>query len=65
VFLASLGYQMSDIERAVADGHPWTGDTPQASTLADASQAAGSSESPDSDTGPDSDHSDVAVQAAA
>lgn len=27
-FLASLGYRLSDIERAVADGVPWTGITP-------------------------------------
>jgi len=27
-FLASIGYQLSVIERAVADGVPYTGDTP-------------------------------------
>ena len=27
-FLGTLGYQLSDIERAVADGEPYTGDTP-------------------------------------
>jgi ParB family chromosome partitioning protein len=27
-FLASAGYQLSDIEQAVADGTPFTGDTP-------------------------------------
>jgi len=27
-FLSSLGYQLSDIEQAVADGTPYTGDTP-------------------------------------
>jgi ParB family chromosome partitioning protein len=26
-FLASLGYPLSAIEQAVADGTPWTGDT--------------------------------------
>ena len=32
--LASLGYQLSAIEQAVADGTPWTGDTTLASLLA-------------------------------
>ena len=27
-FLASLGYQLSDIEQAVASGSTWAGDTP-------------------------------------
>jgi ParB family chromosome partitioning protein len=34
-FLAGLGYQLSGIEQAVADGTPWTGDTPPDSLLAD------------------------------
>ena len=29
-FLGTLGYQLSDIERAVAAGEPYTGDTPWA-----------------------------------
>jgi ParB family chromosome partitioning protein len=45
-FLAGLGYQLSGIEQAVADGTPWTGDTPPDSLLAgpgpdDASQPGG------------------------
>jgi len=59
-FLASLGYQLSDIEQAVANGSRWTGDAPQASTLADASQAADSGESPDGDTSNDLGSADPA-----
>lgn len=29
-FLASVGYELAPIEQAVADGDPWTGDTPAA-----------------------------------
>ena len=76
-FLASLGYQLSDIEHAVADGQPWTGDAPQASTVTDPSLAADSSESQESDTstgttvparddsGTGSNDGDVVVQTAA
>ena len=32
-FLASLGYQLTPIEQAVADGVPWTGDTPASDAL--------------------------------
>jgi ParB family chromosome partitioning protein len=32
-FLASLGYQLSDIEQAVADDAPYTGDTPPGDSL--------------------------------
>ena len=32
-FLASVGYQLTPIERAVADGVPWTGDTPAEDSL--------------------------------
>ncbi len=52
-FLASLDYQLSDIEQAVANGSPWTDDAPQASTLADASKAADGGQSPDGDTSND------------
>jgi len=77
VFLASLGYQLSDIEHAVANGQPWSGDGPQASTVTDPSLEASSGESPDdgtstnlasdvpadSDIGPDS--GDAALKAVA
>ena len=33
-FLGTLGYQLSDIERAVAHGEPYTGDTPMGDLLA-------------------------------
>jgi len=32
-FLASIGYQLSAIEQAVADGTPYTGDSPSASSI--------------------------------
>lgn len=37
--LASLGYQMSAIEHAVADGEPYTGDTPASPDPADTGEA--------------------------
>jgi ParB family transcriptional regulator, chromosome partitioning protein len=49
-FLASLGYQLSAIEQAVADGIPWTGDTPPGDTLTASTQGA------DDDTGSGADH---------
>jgi len=78
-FLASLGYEMSDIERAIADGARWTGDNPQGSALLADNSTASSGENPDSDTGPDagttapsasdigtgSDDGDAVVQTAA
>ncbi len=33
-FLGTLGYQLSDIEQAVAQGQPWTGDSPLGDSLA-------------------------------
>ena len=33
-FLGTLGYQLSDIERAVADSEPYTGDSPLGDSLA-------------------------------
>jgi integrase len=58
-FLAGLGYRLSGIEQAVADGTPWTGDTPPESLLTgpdDNRQLAGSEPpaSPDSPAGLDS-----------
>ena len=38
-FLGTLGYQLSDIERAVAGGEPYTGDTPPGDCLAADSDA--------------------------
>ena len=37
-FLASLGYQLSDIEQAVANGISYTGDTPPGDSLPDLSE---------------------------
>ena len=34
-FLASIGYQLSEIEQAVADGTPWTSDSSAAGTVLD------------------------------
>ncbi len=45
-FLASLGYPLSDIEQAIADGIPWTGDKPLISVLDPASQADDSEPAP-------------------
>jgi ParB family transcriptional regulator, chromosome partitioning protein len=44
-FLASVGYQLTPIERAVADGVPWTGDTPAEDSLP-------ADDDPTSDEGP-------------
>jgi ParB family chromosome partitioning protein len=52
-FLASLGYQLSDIEQAVADSIPWTGDTP-GTTLTITDPAPGDT-SADGDTGQQAD----------
>ena len=38
-FLGTIGYQLSDIERAVAGGEPYTGDTPPGDCLASDSDA--------------------------
>jgi ParB family chromosome partitioning protein len=44
-FLASLGYDLSVIEQAVADGVPWTGDTPPGDPLSPGSDPADPAES--------------------
>ena len=53
-FLASVGYQLTPIEQAVADGTPWTGDTPAAEPLAGDSDPAGPASGPDPAGEPDS-----------
>jgi ParB family chromosome partitioning protein len=45
-FLASIGYQMSDIEQAVAFGTAFTGETPLTDALADADPADDGGDSP-------------------
>jgi ParB family transcriptional regulator, chromosome partitioning protein len=47
-FMASIGYQLSDIEQAVADGVPYTGETPSGDSLPEAAD-----ESADTDFGGD------------
>ena len=64
-FLASLGYPLSAIEQAVADGIPWTGDTTPASLLTpeqpeDDAEPGGDTENP----GPASDDASSPAQAA-
>jgi len=50
-FLASLGYQLSGIEQAVADGTPYTGDTPPGDALTDGGDPAGPGTGDDSAAG--------------
>ena len=52
-FLASIGYQLTPIERAVADGTPWTGDTPAEDSLPanDPTSANGPRTTEEPDTG--------------
>jgi ParB family chromosome partitioning protein len=52
-FLGSLGYQLSGIEQAIADGTPYTGDTPPGDSL---------SADPDPDPDPGSDQPALAGQ---
>jgi len=59
-FLASIGYQLSAIEQAVASGIPYTGDTPPGDPLpADSGDAGG----PASTAHPTPDGEDVAGDA--
>jgi ParB family chromosome partitioning protein len=66
--LASVGYQLTPIEQAVADGVPWTGDTP-ADTLPDRGDSGATDSEPSPEvpgTGDaDSTADDASGQAAA
>ena len=63
-FLAGLGYQLSPIELAVAEGTPYTGDTPADGTMPDAEP--GDVASPALDGGPaPSEETDIGLDSAA
>ena len=51
-FLASVGYQLTPIEQTVADGEPWTGDTPAGDALT-AGEGTADPGDPGSAEGPD------------
>jgi len=53
-FLAGVGYQLTPIEQAVADGVPWTGDTPDSEPLTRGADPGDASDGPDPATSPDS-----------
>jgi ParB family chromosome partitioning protein len=60
-FLASLGYRLSSIEQAVADGTPWTGDPPPDNLLHDDHDQPANPEPPANSDSADSEDSPAGV----